>query len=488
MREKLAKPSADIAKVLEDLGLLVASGLEADRDNPSVAASGRASSRLDRKEELCGAFPATGSADAASSGSDVFFPTAPQSIKAIGIGEGEIETIILKLLAIRSTATGREISRDIGLRFPVTETVLHSLKTRRLVALKDASTANDYVYQLTELGLKNSCVLKQLCSYCGAVPVPLSQYAASVTAQSLQRIQPQVEDLRRSLAELTLGEEMFSRLIRAVVSGRGLFLYGQPGNGKTSIAERICAAYGTSIWVPRTISVCGEIVRVYDPNCHQPVAPVLEERLLQQDETDCRWVRIRRPTIVVGGEFTLDSLEIKLDVKSGICEAPLQIKSNCGVLVIDDFGRQRVSPAELLNRWIVPLEKRVDYLTLPSGRKISVPFDQFPVFATNLQPKDLVDEAFLRRIPYKINVENPTHEEFQQLFQQSCQQAGVVYHEESLNYLLTNHYEKCSRELRYCHARDLVQQVAIYCKAIRKPLVMSVAALDAAARDYFSMV
>jgi predicted ATPase with chaperone activity len=318
------------------------------------------------------------------------------------------------------------------------------------------------------------------------VPVALEDYTASVSKQSLKHHRPSAESVRRALADLTVSPEMVARLGRAIASGSGLFLHGAPGNGKTSIAERITAVFGTSIWIPRAISVWGEIIRVFDPSCHEELPLSKGEQLIDDEQLDHRWVRIRRPTIVVGGELTMDSLEITLNKDTGIAEAPLQIKSNCGTLVIDDFGRQRVSPQKLLNRWIVPLEERHDFLGLPSGRKIKVPFDQFIVFSTNLEPKDLVDEAFLRRIPYKIEIDGPTPDQFRDLFEQTCQQQGVNYDAESLDHLLAEHYSARGRPMRFCHPRDLVHQIGIFCRFRGLPPAVSRQAVDAAATDYFS--
>jgi predicted ATPase with chaperone activity len=226
-----------------------------------------------------------------------------------------------------------------------------------------------------------------------------------------------------------LNEKMFSRLGPAINSGRGLFLYGAPGNGKTSIAERVTAAFGNYVWIPRAIGVDGEIIRLFDPVNHLETPLEPGQGLLDQQRIDKRWVRIRRPTIIAAGELTMSSLEVTLNQSTNICEAPLQLKSNCGTLVIDDFGRQRMRIEELLNRWIVPLEKHFDFLNLPNGKKVQVPFDQLLVFSTNLEPRDLVDEAFLRRIPYKIEVIDPTEEEFRHLFAEVAYTAILTHHE-----------------------------------------------------------
>jgi hypothetical protein len=427
-------------------------------------------------------------ADAVLPAANRFLPAAPRTLEETGVRQTEIESIILRLMRLRGTATGMEISQHIGLPFPLAEKVLYSLKSERLLVFRNSAQLTDYLYEITDLGLQRAAQLSAQCGYCGAVPVALEDYTASVAAQSLNNIRPSAESVRRALADLTVSQEMISRLGRAIASGWGLFLHGAPGNGKTSIAERITAVFGTSIWIPRAISVWGEIVRVYDPSCHEELPLAKGEQIIDDDRLDHRWIRIRRPTIVVGGELTLDSLEITLNRDTGVAEAPLQMKSNCGTLVIDDFGRQRISPQKLLNRWIVPLEERHDYLCVPSGRKIRVPFDQFIVFSTNLEPKDLVDEAFLRRIPYKIEVKDPTPDQFRGLFEQTCQQQGVGFDAAALDHLLSQHYGAGGRPMRFCHPRDLVHQIGIFCRFRGLPPAASPQAVDAAAKDYFSVM
>jgi len=281
---------------------------------------------------------------------------------------------------------------------------------------------------------------------------------------------------------------MLDRLGPAVNSGRGLFLYGAAGNGKTSIAERITSAFGQFIWIPRAIGVDGEIIRVFDPVTHNEAPPERNEGLIDNNKVDRRWVRIRRPTIVAGGELTMSALEVTTNTSTNICEAPLQIKSNCGTLVIDDFGRQRMSTDELLNRWIVPLEKRYDYLNLPNGKKVQVPFDQLIIFSTNLQPKDLVDDAFLRRIPYKIDVADPTEAEFRELFEMMAPRLGFQYNDEAIDYLLDTHYRPVDRPLRCCQPRDLLLQIRNHCLYQNCPPEMTPDNFDFAVANYFAIM
>jgi hypothetical protein len=322
----------------------------------------------------------------------------------------------------------------------------------------------------------------QQSAYYGPAPVPLAEYVTSVTAQSPTDLAPKAEDLRRALEGLQVNPRMFGQLGEAISSVGAVFLYGAPGNGKTSIAERLTAAFGTTIWIPRIVDVDGEFMQIYDPMVHTEVP---DDGSYSGVRPDRRWVHIRRPTIVAGGELTLENLEIGRRTYAGIVEAPLHLKSNCGTLVIDDFGRQRVSAVDLLNRWIVPLEKRHDYLTTPCGRKIQVPFKQMIVFATNLEPRQLVDEAFLRRIPYKIEAFDPTEDEFRRLCRSMAEKHAIAYSEEAIDHLIETHYRKIHRPFRFCHPRDLFLQVRNHCNFHGRQLELTIEAIDMAVSNYF---
>jgi len=412
-----------------------------------------------------------------------FVPRAPQTIEESGLSLSEIEALVMKYLLNCGATAGRDIADRLRFPFRLIERLLRQLKEALLVVYKSSAPLDDYVYELTETGHERARRYSQRCTYFGTAPVSLADYIASVRAQSVTRQAPTLSDLRRAFEDLVLGDEILSQIGQAVNSGQGLFLYGAPGNGKTSIAERIIRAFGENIWVPRAVSVFGEIVRVYDPSSHEILPDDSPPRWVDQ-----RWIHIRRPTLVVGGELTLDSLEITTSRTTGISEAPLQMKANCGTLVIDDFGRQRVSVAELLNRWIVPLEKRYDFLTLGNGRKIQVPFDQLIVFSTNLDPRALVDEAFLRRIPYKIDVRDPTEKEFRDLMRSMAAANGIEHRDDVVDYLLQTHYQGTARPLRFCHPRDLLRQVKIYCAFRQVPLAMTREAIDVAVHNYFAMM
>ncbi|MFZ5829072.1 MAG: AAA family ATPase [Planctomycetota bacterium] len=419
---------------------------------------------------------------------NTFVPIEPSSFDKADLTESEVEALVLKFLLARGDASGRSIADQVKLPFILMDELLRRMKIEQLVCHRGSAAMNDFQYQLTDLGRERGRRYAQHCTYFGAAPVSLSDYVISVTAQSLTNQHPTNEDLHRAFEDLVLNKKMLDRLGPAVNSGRGLFLFGPPGNGKTSIAERMTTAFGEEIWIPRAIGVDGEVIRLFDPVNHEEVPLEKSEGYLDQRQIDRRWVRIRRPTIIAGGELTMEQLEVTINTSTGICEAPLQLKSNCGTLVIDDFGRQRMRIDELLNRWIVPLEKRYDFLNLPNGKKIRVPFDQLVVFSTNLEPKQLVDEAFLRRIPYKIEAIDPSEEEFRSLFHIMAEKLGVEYCQEAVDYVIDNHYKKTGRPFRFCQPRDLILQVRNYCLYHNSRAVMSAEYFDRAVENYFAVM
>ncbi|MFO1021664.1 MAG: AAA family ATPase [Planctomycetales bacterium] len=423
-----------------------------------------------------------------SSGEGGFAPAAPESLEQTGLTAEEIDRLILKFLLARGSATGRQISHQVGLSFQIIEPLLRTLKEDQLIALKGASQFSDFEYGITDIGRERARRYVAECTYFGTAPVTLKDYVKSVTAQTISKAHATHDDLKRAFNDLIINQQMFDRLGPAINSGRGMFLFGEPGNGKTSIAERITECFGSTIWIPKALSVEGDIIRLYDPAVHHEVPTTTAKGLLNNHGVDSRWIHIRRPTVIAGGELTMNELEVRLNTTTNVSEAPMQLKSNCGTFVIDDFGRQRMPVDELLNRWIVPLEKRYDFLNLPSGKKIQVPFDQLIIFSTNLEPKDLVDGAFLRRIPYKIQVPDPSEAEFRQLFQILTPKCGFEMNPEALDYLIKTHYKDKQRPFRSCQPRDLLLQVRNFCLYKSLPLQMTKEAFDAAVDNYFSVL
>ncbi|MFN9417067.1 MAG: AAA family ATPase [Pirellula sp.] len=415
-------------------------------------------------------------------------PNAPESLEQAGLNGSIVEEIVMRFLLNRGEAHGRAVAEQIRLPFHLVEPTLTKLKAQQLSCYLGSTAANDYIHALTDAGRDRARRHMQKTTYFGSAPVPLEMYVESVRLQSVEHQHPTRDDLRKAFSDLLIAPQLLSRLGPAVNSGRGMFLFGFPGNGKTSIAERITKAFGEFMWIPRSVSVDGDLLRVYDPLNHEEKPLQKSDGLLRESRVDERWVRIRRPTIVAGGELTMNMLEVSRNPETNISDSPLQMKSNCGLLLIDDFGRQRMSVDELLNRWIVPLEKRYDFLSLSSGKKVQVPFDQLVVFSTNLEPKDLVDDAFLRRIPYKIEVLNPEEPAFRKLFEIMCKSLQIPYKAEIIDYLIEKHYKGINRPMRNCHPRDLLLQVRSYCHFNSAPVELTKEHIDFAVENYFSIM
>jgi hypothetical protein len=293
------------------------------------------------------------------------------------------------------------------------------------------------------------------------------------------------ETVRLALGDLVVGEHVLDEIGPAVNGGSSIFLFGSPGNGKTSIAERIAAMLGDPVFVPHAVEVDGSVIKVFDAINHHPVEELDRDGQPRRPDWDPRWVKIERPVVIAGGELTMSSLELLYHETGKYYEAPLQMKANGGMFLIDDFGRQPIRPQDLLNRWIVPLEKRIDYLNLVTGKKIAMPFEQLIVFSTNLDPKDLVDDAFLRRIKFKINIGDPDVDEFRDIFRGVCLRRGIPYDEEMFRYMLETHYRPVGRPLRMCQPRDLIDQIIAIAKYKRVPVRLTPSLVDRACDSYF---
>jgi predicted ATPase with chaperone activity len=415
-----------------------------------------------------------------------FWPLAPADWDEMKLSPTAAEELSLKCLMNRGSASGREMSDQIAIPFGMLSALLNQMKANRLVVHRGSAQLGDYVYQLSESGMEAAARYSQQCAYDGAAPITLQDYVDSVSQQSIHRHPPTFTEISRVFQDLVLSEDVLDQVGQAIRAGYGFFLYGESGNGKTSLAERVSRAFGNTIWIPRSLTIEGTIIRLFDPCNHVEVPPENKDGLYDQLKIDRRWVRIRRPTILVGGELTMDRLEIRPGSAPGINEAPLQLKSNGGTLVIDDFGRQRMEPEELLNRWIVPLDRRYDFLNLSNGKTIQVPFDQLLIFSTNMQPHDLADEAFLRRIPYKIRAVDPTEAQFRELFRREAERVQIPYQESVIDDLIRTHYVAAGRPLRCCHARDLLRQIKHYCEFKQVPLEMTSERFATATRNYFA--
>jgi len=417
-----------------------------------------------------------------------FVPKTPESLEEAGVAEDDLERLILKFLLSKGASSGRKICQQVRLPFGLIDPLLKQWKYEQLLDLRNSAEIGDYVYAITDLGRERAKRYSEECTYFGAAPVQLRDYLYAMERQSIAKQMVREEDLKRAFSDLLIAPEMLDKLGPAINSGRGMFLFGEPGNGKTSIAERVTSCFGSTIWIPRALGIDGDIIRLFDPGVHEEVETDRGEGIFDLTGVDQRWIQIKRPTVIAGGELTMSELEITQNVQTHICESPLQLKSNCGTLVIDDFGRQTMPVDELLNRWIVPLEKRYDFLNMPSGKKIQVPFDQLIIFSTNLEPKDLVDGAFLRRIPYKIEVPDPSREHFIKLFEIMAPKFGMTFDKAAVEYLIETHYTAVERPFRACQPRDLLLQVRNFCVYKEREKTMTPESFDFAVENYFSVM
>ena len=416
-------------------------------------------------------------------------PPAPRTLAESGLSQELVLQLLLKHLHFGSDFTGQDLARRVGLEFTVIEPVLEVLRFTHLVEVAGGSVVGgpSFRYRITDEGRRRALLFLEQSQYVGAAPVPLTQYRDYLAAHGkAMSIAPTRARVRDAFSHLVLSTKVLDQVGPAVAAGHSMFVYGPPGNGKTVIAQAIRNLLDGEIAVPHAIEVEGQIIRIFDPVSHErlPETGSTTGLLRSRDPIDGRWVRCRRPLVMVGGELTLESLDLTYSPTGGFYGAPVQMKANGGVLVIDDFGRQRVAARDLLNRWIVPLESRVDFLTLETGQKFDLPFCAMVVFATNVKPGDLVDEAFLRRIHYKVFAENPTKAEFLQIFEGCCRARGLAYDGLIAEALLA-HLRSRNIRFRGCHPRDLIDQALAHADYLGEPRELTAELLEVACAAYF---
>jgi hypothetical protein len=414
-------------------------------------------------------------------------PPLPRTLDGTGLSADLIEQLLIKTLYV-GEATGRAIADRLRLPYNLLEPLIEHIRAERQLEVKGAtgSGSASYRYALSDLGRDRARQYLDVCQYIGPAPVPLDAYIAEMRALAGARGYIEQDQLRDGFAHLVVSEGVLEQLGPAINAGKAVFLYGPPGNGKSVISEGMGRAIGGHMYMPYAIVIDGQIITMFDPINHESLdVDVDPTSVIAVAPRDRRWVRIRRPVVTVGGELTLDMLDLTFNPVAKFYEAPLQLKANGGVFLVDDFGRQRIRPEDLLNRWIVPLESRVDYLTLHTGKKFQVPFDVLIVFATNLDPKALADEAFLRRIPYKIPIQDPSLEDFSKIFELNCLRRKLKFHQVMVAYLYRRHYGPSRRPMRACHPRDILDQVTALCRyrGIQPSITREL--LDRACASYF---
>lgn len=416
-----------------------------------------------------------------------------RTLEETGLSMAFLADLILKAVYYAGEVTANEIAKQVKLPFVgVLDKILEFLKREELIAIVGSQGFSErgYNYIISEKGVTRAREALERSQYAGPAPVTFDKYCEVVLAQGLEHVRVTPQDVDRSLSHLVVSQAMKERIGPAANSGRSFFLYGPPGNGKTTIASAIPKMLGGHIYIPHAVVVGHNIIKIYDTLVHE--ASVEQENVqnsrlpnLHERRPDQRWVKIKRPIVMVGGELTLKTLDLIFDSNSKTYEAPFQMKANGGLFLIDDFGRQLMSPDTLLNRWIVPLESQIDFLTLQNGMKLEMPFRLLIVFSTNLNPKDLIDDAFLRRLRHKLEVGNPTDREYHEIFVRMCKIRGIEYNKQLFIYLLKEHYIKPKRELKAVHPRDILDQIIDICnyKGIKPHLSKEL--LDQACAAYF---
>jgi predicted ATPase with chaperone activity len=419
-------------------------------------------------------------------------PPLPLNVSDTGLSEAFLADLLLKIAYQEAgTFTLQQIINKLCLAFSVVDELIELLKADQLIAIRSAASygRETQIFELTQRGRERAEKALGISLYAGAAPVPLKDYTRILIHQYVKQIEIDQDWIRKSLSHMVVGEKLLNQLGPAFSSGRTIFLYGPPGTGKSSFAEALGRALPDHIFIPHAVEVGGQVIRVYDPAIHFSV----EEDTggdIQLDITanlkyDPRWKKCRRPVVMVGAEFTTDMLDLQLDSNSRFYEAPVQMKAANGVFILDDFGRQKMAPQEMLNRWIVPFERGTDFLSMHTGMKFEIPFDQVSIFCTNLRPMDLVDEAFLRRIRHKVMIPHATEAEFREILRRVCATQGIDYKEDVADYLLDKCYRKTGRALAGSHPRDIIDQIIDLSRFLKQPALFTAATVDAAAANYF---
>lgn len=419
---------------------------------------------------------------------EAFAPPVAESIEDTGLPISTIEQLVLKLLYSRGEMLGRDLSQALGLKFSLIEECLELLKHQHAIQVKKSlgmgtSTA---VLALTETGRTHARECLENNQYVGPAPIPLFQYSSAVRWQKRSNGWLTPDNLANAYRRMVVTQRILSQIGPAVSRGNSFLIYGQPGNGKTFLAEALANVDDSCIYIPHALECQGQIIQVYDPVYHQPVQDAEASSVLAfEPQYDQRWIKCRRPFIVTGCELTLEMLDLSYNSTSKIYDAPYQLKANNGIYLIDDFGRQQCTPADVLNRWIVPMERRVDYLKFHSGSKMTVPFEAFLIFSTNLKPEQLGDEAFLRRIQYKMLLRSPDEDEFAAIFRRFCESHELGSDKELISRFIAKHYKRSGKCFRRCHPRDVLSHAIDLIQFEKLPFRLTDDLLDRAFESCF---
>lgn len=411
-------------------------------------------------------------------------PKAPDRVSETGIALGLLQNLALRILYYEGVVTSETISDRMALPLTTTSEILDSIRKERLCEILGGETTSpgSYRYALTSLGHSRAMAAIDQSGYAGPTPVPLASYIDSIKRQSVRGLVIPRERVERCLSKLVLDQWTIDRIGQALSAERAMLLYGSTGNGKTTVAETLRGVLPGHLWIPHAIEVMHQVIQLYDPS-------TFESFEAEESETgqnyDRRWVKVRRPVVFAAGELAANQLELVRDEVNKTYEAPIQLKANGGILVIDDFGRQRLDAAYLLNRWIVPLEHGTDHLSLANGARFQVPFDVIPLFVSNAPPAELVDEAFLRRIRYKIEIPDPTVEVFKEILRRECSRCEVTYDEAAARYFIEKYFLMPGNPMRGCHPRDIVEAIADAANYRGTPKLLSNDTIDDACETYF---
>jgi predicted ATPase with chaperone activity len=414
-------------------------------------------------------------------------PQAPETVEETGLELEFIADLTLKHVMNMGPFRLSDLSLRMGLPSAILDEAIELLRRENLVEVRSATqfVKSSFNFIVTDLGKVRGNELMEICRYVGPTPVILEDYRTMVENQSIQNIMVDDATVSRAFSEIVISDHLLKRLGPAISSGTPMFMYGPPGNGKTTISETIGQVLPETVYIPYALFVGGQIINIFDPVNHIAIDKNGYGEKPDETSVDQRWVLIRRPVVITGGELTLRMLDLEFNSIAKFYEAPLQMKANNGLFLVDDFGRQQMDPQNLLNRWIVNLDRQIDFMSMHTGMKFEIPFDQLVIFATNLEPKTLVDEAFLRRIRYKIKIDHPNESEFEEIFRRVCRMNAITFEPDIFEYLIEHWYRRLDRPLNACHPRDLVNHIIDTSRYHNKPPELTRDAIDLACENYF---